>query len=124
MGLPWIRLDTSMPDNPKILGLETVKDGHRAAYLWLKCMCYAGKHETAGFVPREAISRLGGRTTDMRTLKDHGFVTESAGGWDINGGDEFQVSDEDAKKRREKASRAAAIRWSKSAANLPEKERS
>ena len=38
MGLPWIRLDTSMPDNPKILGLETVKDGHRAGFMWLKCM--------------------------------------------------------------------------------------
>jgi hypothetical protein len=121
MGLAWIRLDTSMPDNPKILGLETVKDGHRAAFMWLKCMCYAGKHGTAGFVPREAITRLGGRNADMRILVDHGFVTESAGGWDINGWDEFQVADEEAKARREKAQRAAAVRWSRAAAKLPAK---
>lgn len=121
MGLPWIRLDTSMPDNPKILGLETAKDGHRAGFMWLKCMCYAGKHGTAGFVPREAITRLGGRISDMRLLVEHGFITESAGGWDINGWDEFQVADEEAKRRREKAQYAASVRWSKAGAKLPEK---
>ena len=121
MSLPWIRLDTSMPDNPKILGLETVKDGHRAAFMWLKCMCYAGKHGTAGFVPREAIPRLGGRMQDMAVLTEHGFITECAGGWDIHGWAEFQVADDAATKRRDKAKRAAAIRWSKAAVTLPEK---
>jgi hypothetical protein len=57
----------------------------------------------------------------MRILVDHGFVIESAGGWDINGWDEFQVADEKAKARREKAQRAAAVRWSKAAAKLPAK---
>ena len=38
MGLPWIRLDTSMPDNPKILGLLTENSGHQAAFVWICCM--------------------------------------------------------------------------------------
>lgn len=113
MGLPWIRLDTSMPDNPKLLGLLTEKDGHRAAFVWVCCMAYAGKHETAGFIPREAVSRVNGRSADMSRLVTSDLLIESAGGWDIKGWDEFQLSDETAAARREKAKKAAAARWSK-----------
>ena len=112
MGLPWIRLDTSMPDNPKLLGLLTEKDGHRAAFVWVCCMAYAGKHETAGFIPREAVTRVNGRSADMARLVASNLLTEGAGGWDINGWDEFQLSDESAVARREKARKAAAKRWS------------
>ena len=113
MGLQWIRLDTAMPDNPKILGLLTEKEGHRAAFVWLCCMAYAGKHETAGFVPREAASRVNARMADLARLVAVDLLTECAGGWDIKGWDEFQLSDESAHARREKAKNAAAVRWSK-----------
>ena len=113
MGLQWIRLDTAMPDNPKLLGLLTEKDGHRAAFVWVCCMAYAGKHETAGFIPREAASRVNGRSTDFARLVSADLLTANAGGWDIKGWDEFQLSDESAVKRREKAKTAAAARWSK-----------
>ena len=116
MGLPWIRLDTSMPDNPKILGLLTEPSGHQAAFVWICCMAYAGKHETAGFIPREAATRVHGRTADFKRLCTVGLLTEGPGGWDINGWDEFQLSDEAAQVRRDKAKKAAAARWSKSEA--------
>jgi hypothetical protein len=113
MGLPWIRLDTSMPDNPKILGLLEERDGHRAAFVWVCCMAYAGKHETAGFIPREAASRVNARTADLKRLVASDLLIENAGGWDIRGWDEFQLSDEAAQVRRDKAKKAAAARWSK-----------
>ena len=113
MGLPWIRLDTAMPDNPKLLGLLTEKDGHRAAFVWVCCMAYAGKHETAGFVPREAVTRVNGRRADMDRLTAADLLVECAGGWEIKGWDEYQLSDESATARREKAKKAAAARWSK-----------
>lgn len=113
MGLPWIRLDTSMPDNPKILDLCLEKDGHRAAFVWVCCLAYAGKHGTAGFIPRSAVSRLGGRNVDMKRLTAVGLLDENAGGWDIHGWDEFQISDETQARRRESAKKAAAARWSK-----------
>lgn len=116
MGLPWIRLDTAMPDNPKILGLLTEKDGHRAAFVWICCMAYAGKHETAGLIPREALSRVNGRTTDMTRLTAADLLTECAGGWTINGWDEFQQVSPEALRRKEKAQKAAAVRWSKTEA--------
>lgn len=116
MPLPWIRLDTSMPDNPKMLGLLTEKEGHRAAFVWVCAMSYAGKHGTDGFIPRESVSRINGRERDMTLLVTHGFFVAMAGGWEIHGWDEFQVSDEAAHKRRSKAQHAAAVRWSKSEA--------
>ena len=116
MGLQWIRLDTAMPDNPKLLGLLTEKEGHRAAFVWVCCMAYAGKHETAGFIPREAVSRVNGRSADFARLVASDLLVESAGGWDIKGWDEFQLSDESAVARREKAKKAASMRWSKAKA--------
>lgn len=113
MGLPWIRLDTSMPSNPKILGLLTERDGHRAAFVWACCMAYSGGHGTAGFVPREAVPFVHARLSDLRLLVSHGFLTESAGGWDVNGWAEFQLSDAEMEARREKGRKMAAARWSK-----------
>lgn len=116
MGLPWVRLDTSMPDNPKLLGLLTEKDGHRAAFVWVCALAYSGKHATAGFIPREAVSRINGRVGDMARLVAHGLLVEGAGGWDINGWSEFQITDEEMERRREKARKMAAARWSKTEA--------
>jgi hypothetical protein len=113
MGLPWVRLDTALPDNPKILGMLTERDGHRAAFVWICCLSYAGKHETDGFVPREALTRVNGRLVDMARLVDHGLLVQSAGGWTVKGWDEFQLSGESARARREKAQKAAAARWSR-----------
>jgi hypothetical protein len=113
MGLPWIRLDTSMPDNPKILGLLEERDGHRAAFVWVCCMAYAGKHGTDGFIPKSAARFIHGRASDFARLVDVSALKVVPGGWEIPGWDEFQVSDEAAKARRDKAQKAAAVRWSK-----------
>ena len=113
MGLPWIRLDTAMPDNPKILDLLEERDGHRAAFVWICCMAYAGKHGTDGFIPNSAARFVHGRSSDFTRLVAASALKRVAGGWEIPGWDEFQVSDEAAKSRRERAQKAAAARWSK-----------
>jgi hypothetical protein len=113
VGLPWIRLDTSMPDNPKILGLLDERDGHRAAFVWVCCMAYAGKHGTDGFIPANAARFVHGRTSDFARLVEVSALKVVPGGWEIPNWDEFQVSDEAAKARRDKAQKAAAARWSK-----------
>ena len=113
MGLPWIRLDTSMPDNPKILGLLEERDGHRAAFVWVCCLAYAGKHGTDGFIPRGAAAFVHGRTQDFARLCDVNALVLVAGGWEIHGWGEFQESSDESQKRRERAQKAAAVRWSK-----------
>lgn len=112
MALPWVRLDTSTFDHPKFLGLFA-QNQHRSALVFVASMAYSGKHGTDGFIPREALSLLQGRVSDAKNLVEAGLWHECAGGWDINGWDEYQVSDDAAKARRDKAKKAAAIRWSR-----------
>lgn len=120
MALPWIRLDTSMPDNPKILGLLTQREGHRAAFVWICCLAYAGKHGTDGFIPREAAPFVHARPSDFARLCAESALKEVPGGWVIPGWDEYQESSTEAQDRRERAQRAAAIRWSKRNTQAPD----
>ncbi|MBH0121543.1 hypothetical protein I0Q12_19320 [Rhodococcus sp. CX] len=112
MGLPWIRLDTTLADHPKIL--ELVEDkAFQAAFAAVMAMTYSGKHGTDGFISRSALPFIHARTVDAKRLVKVGLWVEVPGGWLINGWDEYQLSDDAAKKRRERAQKAAAARWSK-----------
>jgi hypothetical protein len=48
MPLPWVRLDTSIPRNHKILALLQDKDGYRAFTVYICSMAYSGEQGTAG----------------------------------------------------------------------------
>lgn len=110
MGLPWIRLDTSFPTNPKILELVDAKR-HKAAFGYVCGLTYAGLHGTDGFIPAGVLPFIHAGRAEAKQLVDVGLWHPVSGGWLINGWDEFQVSDEAAKKRRERAQKAAAKRW-------------
>ena len=114
MPLPWVRLDTSMPDNPKILHLvDGHKEGRAAAFVWVCSLTYAGKHGTDGFITRSALSRLNGRPIDARLLCEVGLWKDEGVGWTINGWAEFQESTDETQARSDKARRAAFARWGK-----------
>jgi len=110
MGLPWVRLDTQFPSNPKMLELVAAKQ-HRAAFVYLCSLAYAGQHGTDGYIPATALPFIHATKHDAKQLVTVGLWHEAPGGWAINGWDEFQVSDEAAKKRRERAQKGAAARW-------------
>ena len=111
MPLPWVRLDTSLPRNPKILALIGEKDGYRAAFVYVCMLAYSGEQGTDGFVPREALPFLHARHADVTRLVTHNFVYPQPGGWLIHGWDEFQESSEETKIRRKRAQALAAARW-------------
>jgi hypothetical protein len=113
MSLPWIRLDTALPDNPKILALvDGHKDGRASAFVYICAMTYAGRHGTDGFIPREALPRINGRMSDATRLCAVGLWKEAGTfGWEINGWAEYQASDESTQRRTERAKKAAAARW-------------
>lgn len=111
-GLPWIRLDTSIYDNPKLLILASEKE-FQASNLFLLSLAYCGKHGTGGFVLKYMLPRLHGRERDAKRLCEIGLWHVSPGGWTINGYDEYQYSDDAARARSEKAAKAAAARWDK-----------
>jgi hypothetical protein len=109
--LPWVRLDTAFPSNPKLLAMLSEKDGHRAGLVYLCSLGYCGAQGTDGFVPREALPFIHGRPKDAGLLVLHGFWHEQPGGWLINGWDEFQESNEESRQRRVRAQAGAASRW-------------
>jgi hypothetical protein len=121
MPLPWVRLDTAMPDNPKIIDLvDGNKEGRAAAFVWVCSLAYAGKHGTDGFIPKGALARINGRPVDARLLVQIGLWKDEMGvGWSIPGWAEFQESSEETQARSAKARTAAFARWGKDPQGVP-----
>jgi hypothetical protein len=113
MGLPWVRLDSGITDNPKILALMALKEGRSAGFVYCCGLAYSGKHGTDGFLPMEALPRINGRSADAKALVSVGLWIDQPGGWVVNGWDQFQQSNEETQIRRKKAQAAAQVRWDK-----------
>lgn len=109
-GLSWIRLDTTMFENPKLLYLQEDKQ-YRAIVTHLQGMCYSARHSLAGFIPKSALRVIGATAADANKLVIAALWTPAPGGWDINGWDEYQLANEEAQRRSDKAKKAAAARW-------------
>lgn len=110
MGLPWVRLDTQFPQNPKVLDL--VADGKwRAAFVYVTGLTYAGAHGTDGYLPNTCLPFIHGTKAAANDLVKAGLWHTDVAGWRINGWEEFQLSDDAAKKRSDKARLAAMKRW-------------
>lgn len=109
-GLQWIRLDTTFFDNGKIAAL--VDDNqHRAIVAHLSGMCHIGKTGTDGYLPQSALRRFAATKRDANLLVESGLWIPGPGGWEINDWSEYQVADEAAKARSDKARKAAQKRW-------------
>jgi hypothetical protein len=113
-GLPWVRLDTAFPSNPKVIALLQEREGHRAAFVYLCSLAYAGSHGTDGVIAVGALPFIHGRRSDAeRLVRCRLWHDYPDGGWLINGWDEKQVTDEAGRIRRDIAKKAAAVRWGK-----------
>lgn len=112
MGLPWVRLDTQWPHNPKFLTLVEDKRW-RAICTYMAGLGYSGVHGTDGFIPAVALPFLHATKREAGELVEVELWAPAQGGWNVNGWAEFQPSQDDAKKRREKAQKAAQVRWAK-----------
>jgi hypothetical protein len=110
MGLPWVRLDTQFPANPKILYLIEDKK-FRAAFVWTASLAYSGAHGTDGFIPAAALPFLHATKGDAAALVEVGLWVEVPGGWEINSWDEYQPSNAESQERKQKAKDAAMARW-------------
>lgn len=111
-GLKWIRLETTIFENPKLLYLK--EDKHfRTIVVHLEAMAYSGRHGLGGFVPKAALRIIGGTLADANRLVASSLWTPAPGGWDINGWDEYQLANHEAAARSEKAKKAAAARWAR-----------
>lgn len=67
-GLPWVRLDTTLPDHPKVLELLDGRDGFRGFTVYVCSVAYSGRHGTDGVLRRSALPAVHGRLADARRL--------------------------------------------------------
>lgn len=112
MGLPWIRLDTNIFENPKLLQLKD-DEHHKAIVTHLEAMTYIGRNSLDGYIPKAALRVIDSSVAEADRLVTVGLWHPEPGGWGINGWDEYQPSGMDDQKRRERAQKGAAARWAK-----------
>lgn len=110
MPLPWVRLDTQWPHNPKFLGLVEDKQW-RAITVYMAGLGYSGAHGTKGFLPALCLPTLHGTRREAEQLVTAALWVPQPGGWDINGWSDFQPEQDDASARSDRAKKAARIRW-------------
>lgn len=106
MALVWVRLDTGLPDHPKVLALIGDKK-HRSALAYVFGLAYAGRHETDGFIPAAALPFIHATTADARALVDVGLWLPVAGGWVVNSWEEHQPTSSTSDIRRKSLQRAS-----------------
>lgn len=110
MALPWVRLDTAFPTNPKVLALAEDKKW-QSICVYVSGLSYAGAQGTDGFLPQSCLPFLHGTKRNGTDLVEAGLWLPHKGGWDINGWIEFQPTSEEHEKRRVRARAAAEVRW-------------
>lgn len=106
MALPWVRLDTGLPDHPKMLALMGDRK-HRAALLYCFGLAYCGRHESDGFIPSAALPLLQGSRSDAAALVEVTLWHEVQGGYQVNDWDSYQPSSDETRRRRESLKRAS-----------------
>jgi hypothetical protein len=112
MGLPWFRLDTNFHHNAKVVELIAANKW-RAVTVWIAGMAHAADHGTNGYIPEHSLFLIHATRRVANDLVAVGLWHVSGGGWDINGWDEFQLSDESARKRRDRAQKGGLAKAAK-----------
>lgn len=115
--LAWVRLDTAMPRNQKVLALLAMKDGHRSAFVWMCGLAYAGEQGTDGFIPVTALPFIHGRQIDATRLVEVGLWVPAPGGWNSHDWADYQQTNAETEKRTARAKAMAEARWGKARAH-------
>lgn len=96
--MTWVKLDDTFPDHPKVIAA-----GPDAAWLYVCALCYASKHLTDGFIPKDAIPRLTNlRHSDRlaQRLVDVEMFEAGEKGWWIHNYEKKQRSKDDVERER------------------------
>ena len=84
--MTWIKLDDTLPNNPKILPLSNA--GFR---LYIEGLCYANQYLTDGFLAQAIIKRLDHDSAHLELI-EAGLWDEAEGGIQIDGFALFKAS--------------------------------
>lgn len=110
MSLPWVRLDTAIASNHKVLQLIGDKN-HRAVTAYIFGLAYCGQQGTDGYIPKAALPFLHATSKDARALVDAALWHEESGGWQVNDWREYQPSTVETDRRGQRARWLNCRRW-------------
>ena len=110
MALPWVRLETTWPSNPKFLMLSADRKWHAIA-VYMAGLAWSGGQGQDGFIPFYALPAILGSPREADELCQVRLWYPCDGGWQINDWNEYQPSSEEHALRSKKARDAALYRW-------------
>lgn len=110
MALPWVRMDTQWPHNPKFLILVEDKKWRAISVYWA-ALGWSGAQGQAGFVPAYALSMIHGTRREASELTEVALWAAVDGGWNIHDWAAYQLSSEEHERRSDRARIAAQKRW-------------
>jgi hypothetical protein len=103
--MPWVRIDDSFADHPKVL-----QAGLPAIGLYILALSHSGRHLTDGHISQEFVRQKAGRHAGQLadTLVQAGLWELNGDGWDIHDYLDFNPSGSEVRARREEVSRVRA----------------
>jgi len=87
--MTWIRIDDSLPDHPKVIGLPD-----NAFRLYISLLCYSSRYLTDGFISLVVADRLGFEGV-FKELSVASLITPLDNGWQIANYEEYQSTKAD-----------------------------
>lgn len=109
--MAWFKVDDKLPTHPKALAA-----GLKSMGLWAMCGAWAMSQETDGFIPRSAVTMLGGTRNDAARLVTAGLWDVAEDGWRFHDWAEYQPTasslraKRDANKERMSRARSHSVR--------------
>ena|SRR5699024_824634 len=117
--MAWFKVDDKFHSHPKVLGLPL-----RAIGLWTKAGAWCADQLTDGYIPKTAVTVLGGTAGDARLLVEAGLWKVDGDGWRFHDWLELQPSRKDTLEKREQdRARKAEARAAKAGKTKAENER-
>jgi hypothetical protein len=106
-----VRLDTQFPHNPKVLALAEDRNW-RAIAVYACALSYCGAHGTDGFIPTGALPFIHATKREAEQLLAVGLWKPAGqGGYEIPDWTDYQPSNEEAERRKNRMRELAHMRW-------------
>lgn len=112
MGLPWVRLDSAIGQNPKIIALA-VQGQWRAISVYMIALGWCGQQSTAGYIPATALPFIHATRREAKHLTEVGLwhPSDIGDGWIVNDWADYQPSTTYAQQASVKAKKGNCVRW-------------
>jgi len=113
--LKWIKLETTIATQDKILTLISRRKGLESAAVYMFGLGYCGAHGTDGFIPKQALPMIHGLPAHARALVDVGLWDAAVNGWFVRNYTRRQQTAAESLVRQEaaraRANKGNCIRW-------------